>query len=91
MATTTKSSNSFYDVHWHMDILHNIDVGLVVLNLNYEIEVWNNFMQNHSGKMPENVLGKSLFAVFPELSEEWFRHKAQTVFVLHNATFTTWE
>ena len=91
MATTTKTSNSFYDVHWHMDILHNIDVGLVVLNLNYEIEVWNNFMQNHSGKMPENVLGKSLFKVFPELSEEWFRHKAQTVFVLHNATFTTWE
>jgi diguanylate cyclase len=91
MATNTNPSDPLNDFHWHMDILHNIDVGLIVLNLNYEIEVWNNFMQNHSGKAPETVLGKNIFHVFPELSEEWFRHKAQTVFVLHNATFTTWE
>jgi diguanylate cyclase len=48
-------------------------------------------MQNHSGKAPEHVLGRSIFAIFPELSETWFKHKAQAVFVLQNATFTTWE
>ena len=79
------------DVHWQMDVLQNIDVGLVVMDQEYTIQVWNSFMQNHSSKAPEDVLGKSLFEVFPELPEQWFRHKAQAVFILHNATFTTWE
>jgi diguanylate cyclase len=81
----------FDDVHWQMDILQNIDVGLVVMNENYIINVWNSFMQNHSGKAPEMVLGKSLFDAFPELPETWFKHKAQSVFVLQNTAFTTWE
>ncbi len=81
----------FKDVHWLMDILQNIDAGLVVMNRSYEIELWNNFMQNHSGRAPEDILGKSIFEVFPELSRAWFQHKAESVFVLHNATFTTWE
>jgi diguanylate cyclase len=81
----------FNDVHWQMDILQNIDVGLVVLDEHYKVVVWNSFMQNHSGKLPEKVLGKTLFNVFPELSEDWFRHKAESVFVLQNAAFTTWE
>jgi diguanylate cyclase len=91
MAIREDISNMFRDVHWQMDILQNIDVGLVVMNPDYTIEVWNSFMQNHSGKAPEDVLNKSIFAVFPELSEQWFRHKAQSVFILQNSAFTTWE
>lgn len=74
-----------------MDILQNIDAGLVVMDKHYKIALWNSFMQNHSGKAPEDVLQRSIFSVFPELSETWFKHKAQSVFVLQNATFTTWE
>lgn len=74
-----------------MDILQNIDVGLVVLDHGYRISLWNQFMQNHSGKSPDSVLNQSLFDVFPELSEDWFRHKAEPVFVLQSAAFTTWE
>lgn len=81
----------FKDVHWLMDILQNIDAGLVVMDRNYCIELWNNFMQNHSSKAPEDVLRRSIFQVFPELPQTWFQHKAESVFVLHNATFTTWE
>lgn|SRR5690606_580429 len=81
----------FKDVHWLMDILQNIDAGLVVLDRHYTIELWNSFMQNHSGKPPEDVLGRSIFSIFPELPRNWFEHKAESVFVLHNATFTTWE
>lgn len=91
MATQKDQNKLFDDVHWQMDILQNIDVGLVVMDENYIVNVWNSFMQNHSGKAAENVLGKSLFAVFPELPEPWFRHKAQSVFVLQNTAFTTWE
>jgi diguanylate cyclase len=92
MTTTNKDFTKFFeDVHWLMDILQNIDVGLVVMDIDYKVVMWNSFMQNHSGKTPEDVLQRSIFKVFPELSETWFRHKAQSVFVLQNATFTTWE
>jgi len=74
-----------------MDILQNIDAGLVVMNRKYQIELWNNFMQNHSGRVPEDALGKTIFEIFPELPRSWFERKAESVFVLHNATFTTWE
>jgi diguanylate cyclase len=91
MATNTEFNKFFEDVHWLMDILQNIDVGLVVMDRNYNVELWNSFMQNHSGKSPDSVLKHNIFSVFPELSETWFKHKAKSVFVLQNATFTTWE
>ncbi|WP_049721629.1 sensor domain-containing diguanylate cyclase [Gilvimarinus polysaccharolyticus] len=89
--TTDDLSHFLKDVHWLLDILQNIDIGLVVLDANYNVALWNQFMQNHSGKAPEHVLGNSLFGIFPELSEDWFRRKAEPVFVLHSAAFTTWE
>src|SRR5437868_8366619 len=91
MATNKELRDFFEDVHWLMDILQNIDAGLVVMDKDYKVELWNSFMQNHSGKAPETVLKQSIFKVFPELSETWFKHKAQSVFVLQNAAFTTWE
>lgn len=91
MSQDADLSHFLKDVHWLMDILQNIDVGLVVLDHSYSICLWNQFMQNHSGKAPEHVLNKSLFSVFPELSQDWFRRKAEPAFVLQSATFTTWE
>merc|ERR1712000_460108 len=41
------------DIHWLMDILQNIDVGLVVLDRNYDIQLWNGFMESHSGLSPQ--------------------------------------
>lgn len=91
MTPTNNLNNLINDVHWLMDILQHIDVGLVVMNRNYEIELWNSFMQNHGGKAPESVLGQTIFSIFPELPEGWFKRKAESVFILHNAAFTNWE
>lgn len=79
------------DFHWMMDVLQYIDVGLIILDERFNIQLWNAFMQNHSARLPSDVLGKNLFDTFPELPEAWFRRKAETVFSLHNSAFTTWE
>lgn len=79
------------EFHWLMDILHNLDVGLVVLDMEMNIKLWNGFMQNHSAKTAQQTLDKNVFEVFPELPEAWFRRKLQTVSILKNAAFTTWE
>ncbi len=48
-------------------------------------------MQNHSAIPANEVIGKNIFSCFSEISETWFRRKAQSVFSLHNSAFTTWE
>lgn len=85
------SEDFLHEFHWLMDVLQNIDVGLVVLDTQMNIKLWNSFMQNHSAKPPNEVLEQNVFRVFPELPEAWFRRKLQAVTVLQNSAFTTWE
>lgn len=87
----TEAKNFLDDFHWLMDVLQHIDVGLVVLDSEFNVQLWNAFMQNHSAKSPSEVLGKNIFENFSELPEAWFRRKVQSVFELQNQAFTTWE
>jgi diguanylate cyclase (GGDEF)-like protein len=79
------------ELHWLMEMLHNIDVGLVVLDKEYNVQIFNGFMENHSGLLPREVKGKVLFDLFEEISEDWFKRKAESVFLLKNKAFTIWE
>ncbi len=87
----TKSSFEFAEMHWLMDVLQSIDVGLVILDRNYKIQLWNGFMENHSGMRPDQVHDKTLFDSFSDIPETWFRQKAEPVFELKTRTFTIWE
>lgn len=79
------------DIHWLMDMLQSIDVGLIVLDKNYKVTVWNSFMENHSGVSPAIIKEKVLFDIFPSIPKEWFRQKTESVFLLKSSTFTVWE
>lgn len=68
-----------------------IDVGIFVLNKNFEVTLWNNFMAHHSSRGVEEVVGKNLFELFPELPKPWFTKKVNTVFMLNNFAFISWE
>ena len=56
------------EFHWMMDMLQTIDVGLVVLDVDFNVRVWNSFMENHSGLSPDKVKGQSLFDTFKAVS-----------------------
>jgi len=79
------------EFHWMMDMIQHLDVGLIVLDKKYNVSVWNSFMENHSGFSPTDVIGKNLFDVFSDIPEKWFKRKAESVFLLNNRAFTTWE
>lgn len=79
------------DIHWIMVLLESIDVGVVVLDRDYNVKIWNNFMVNHSGLRPEDIRGENLLQKFPEIPQEWFMHKVESVFTLHSHSFTSWE
>ncbi len=74
-----------------MGMLRSIDVGLIVLDEDFTIKVWNDFMTNHSGIRGEHVIGTNLFDRFNDLPEDWLRNKTRSVFQLNNSAFTTWE
>ena len=79
------------NMHWMMSILQNIDIGIVVVDRGYKVSLWNNFMQNHSGKSFDSVVDQCLFDVFPDVSRVWFQQKIDSVFLLESKAFTIWE
>ncbi|MES9845816.1 MAG: sensor domain-containing diguanylate cyclase [Candidatus Sedimenticola sp. PURPLELP] len=83
--------NNIDQLHWLLGILQNIDVGLVVLDTEYQVQLWNGFMENHSDRGAASVLGKNIFEAFPDLPEQWLKRKVDSVFLLNNRAFTTWQ
>lgn len=87
-------SNHSKDVggfHWLMDMVQTLDVGLMVLDRNYQVQLWNGFMENHSGQSAAYVIGNNLFEQFPDIPKSWFQRKAESVFMLESRAFTTYE
>ncbi len=79
------------EFHWLLAVVQSIDVGVVVLDRQYRVEVWNTFMENRSGRLPSEVHEQFFFSLFPEVDEAWFRHKAESVATLGTPSFTIWE
>jgi PAS domain-containing protein len=79
------------EFHWMMDMVQTVDVGIVVLDREYKVKVWNGFMESHSGLLPTQVRDKNLFELFPDINVEWFERKARPVFELKTRAFMTWE
>ncbi len=72
-------------------IVDRVNIGIFILDKNHEVKLWNSFMASNSGKSSEEVVGQNLFQCFPELPERWFARKVNSVFMLKNFAFTSWE
>lgn len=79
------------ELHAKMSILGAIDVGIVVLDRNYNVQLWNEFMQNHSGLRPSQVRDKNLFTMCPQVDEAWLKRKVERVWQLDARVFISWE
>lgn len=85
------NSDGFQDLHWLLDVIQSADIGILVLNKDFEIEVFNRFMQVHSDIGPDEAIGQHISQVFPYLNNEWFARKVCTVFDLGIPVYSTWE
>ena len=88
---SNQALDDLLEFHWMMDMLQTVDVGIVVLNREFEVKVWNGFMEAHSGMLPSDVRDKSFFALYPEINADWFKQKCKAVFELRTRAFITWE
>lgn len=79
------------EIYSQMDLMDTIDVGLVVVDLNYNVHLWNNFMQNYSGVGTEEIMNKSLFSVLTDLPVDWLKAKINASVELASRAFSNWE
>jgi diguanylate cyclase (GGDEF)-like protein len=73
------------------ELLSSIEVGVVILDRNFQVKVWNKFMENHGGKRAHDVIGSSVFTHFPDIDQQWLRTKVDPVFNLKSPVFIIWE
>ncbi|MBI5451001.1 MAG: diguanylate cyclase [Gammaproteobacteria bacterium] len=85
------SKTEIAELYQIMEVLHSIDAGLIIIDLDYHILEWNRFMEDHSGRRLENVVGKNILSLYPDIPKEWFRRKMSSVLALKSRTYTSWE
>lgn len=84
-------AEDFKELHWLLDIIQSSNIGIVVLDRTLRVEVFNRFMQAHSGISSERAMGHEITELFPDLPVQWLWRRMQTVFGLGIPVYTTWE
>ncbi len=84
-------SDSIGELHWLLGIIQNVDVGLVVVDRDRTVRLWNGFMENHSGQQPTQAIGQPVFDLLPDVPTNWLQNKIDSVFLLKNSAFSTWQ
>jgi diguanylate cyclase (GGDEF)-like protein len=72
-------------------VVERVGFGIFVLDRQMNVLMWNRFMHDHSGLSAQQVVGKSIFASFPELPRVWLTRKVESVFQLGSFAFSSWE
>ena len=74
-----------------INISNRLNTGILILDRQYNIVMWNRFLEVHANKNDDDVTGKSIFTVFPELPKKWFERKLSSVIQLKTPSFCGWE
>jgi PAS domain S-box-containing protein len=69
MLAQTYNSGSERDVALLSWIQQFAPYGVITLDESFQVQSWNHWMETHSGLRFEDVSGKSIFALFPDLRE----------------------
>ena len=72
-------------------ISNQINTGVLVLDAEFNIVLWNRFLQVHTDKDAANIIGQSIFIAFPELPERWLSRKLSAVLQLNTPSFCSWQ
>lgn len=68
-------------------ILESINIGIVIIDKNYNVVEWNNWMTVYSGKSAGEVEGKNIYDLYPELDRNCFNRGCKTVLSFGNLVF----
>jgi diguanylate cyclase (GGDEF)-like protein len=72
-------------------ITDKLNTGILIIDSQYNIVMWNRYLQIHASKESKDVIGHNIFDVFPELPIKWFQRKLSSVLELNTQSFCSWE
>ncbi|TPH15035.1 sensor domain-containing diguanylate cyclase [Litorilituus lipolyticus] len=72
-------------------ITDQLNTGILILDTDFNIVMWNSFLEVHSTKVSNDIIGKNVFEVFSELPERWLSRKLSSVLQLGTPNFCSWE
>jgi len=72
-------------------VINKINTGILIIDRDFKLAYWNRFLEVHANKASEDVIGQSIFDVFPELPKKWFERKISSVIQLNTQSFCSWE
>lgn len=85
------NSQGIEELHWQLGLLQTLEVGLIVVDRRFRVKLWNSFMENYSGMKAIDMHERDLFVTYPELPADWLQRKLDTVFLLKNPAYISWE
>src|SRR5688572_659576 len=71
-------------------LVDRLHVGMLAVDEDMKVVLWNRFMEIHSGKSAADVMGRNLFEAFPDLPMMWVKRKVETVLRLEHYAFSSW-
>ena len=66
-----------------------LNIGLIVIEPNGTITLCNDFMRDHTQE--KELIGKRIFDVYPEIPEKWLQRRIDSICLLKNSSFISWE
>jgi diguanylate cyclase (GGDEF)-like protein len=76
---------------FYANIAEQLNGCVLILDLDCNIVKWNRFLQINTNKSPDEVIGQSIFTIFPELPKVWFKRKVTGVHALNTPMYCSWE
>lgn len=72
-------------------IANQLNTGVLVVDADYNIVICNRFLHVHTDKAISDIIGYSIFDIFPELPERWLIRKFSSVLQLNTPSFCSWQ
>lgn len=69
------------------NVFDMLNLGIVILDAEYRIRFWNDWMAVHSGLSAEETVGRNLFDAYPNLDQPVFLRSFKSVFTFGNFHF----
>jgi diguanylate cyclase (GGDEF)-like protein/PAS domain S-box-containing protein len=68
-------------------IFDALNIGIVILDRDLKVHKWNRWMEIHSDISADEIIGKSILNVFPDLNNKRFIRSYKSVFAFGNLSF----
>jgi len=90
-ATNVPAVNELVLEQINSQIANQLNTGVLVLDADFNIVLWNRFLQVHTDKISDNIIGQSIFNAFPELPQRWLARKLSSVLQLNTPSYCSWQ